>query len=592
MTPPLSEVALRHYRRAASITRRVTEAMLEAWRLTGPAGFRDELPRMSTLLATGQLAQVLESSQYLEQVAAAQGLGPSASVLRPSGLVGRTAAGADLAEVLELPSIRVSALVTSGVDGKTAADSGAAMLTRIVSNEVTQAGNNATQIGMAGHPGFRGYIRMMKPPSCSRCAVMAGSWWEWNEGFPRHPGCDCIHVPAADQADAMNGKPPWSANLRATDPKSYFESLSKADQDRYFGKTQADAIRGGANVTRTVNANTRAAGLRRFDSGGTPAGPRLTPKQVFEQAGDDRDAAVQLLTDNGYLTPAQAAQRGLPRPAKPRLPEIKPGLEGTVWDGGDLPWGYGLKIGRPTDPVLLRPWTKAERAKRIADKKLEQALNASVKPGTPVKPKPWKDPTDSRPGRPPDAGASLRRRKAGSIDSPEEVADAVLRYTQDGARLVNRRLRTGEYLGDAGEIDRIIRGLARLFDEFPKLTTSRQDMVLYRGISGKDLISRLEPGATIYDAGFTSTSSHVGVARGFATGALPGQNAVLIIRAPAGTRMLNAGRVAADSGGDRGMVELVLNKGTTLRVVSRRTDRSGKYGAPGKDQIVIECEIA
>src|SRR5690606_23965723 len=33
------------------------------------------------------------------------------------------------------------------------------------------------------------YVRMLTPPSCSRCTVLAGRWYRKNAGFARHPGC-------------------------------------------------------------------------------------------------------------------------------------------------------------------------------------------------------------------------------------------------------------------------------------------------------------------------------------------------------------------------------------------------------------------
>ena len=546
--------------------------MLEAWRATGPAGFTDQLPRVSLLLATGQLAQVLESAQYLRDVAQAQGLDAAGSVLRPSGFVGRTAAGVPLHEVLALPTVRVSALMESGVDAGTAAQSGAAMLTRLVSNEITQTGTNATQIGMAGNPEFQGYIRMMKPPSCSRCAVMAGSWWKWNDGFPRHPGCDCIHVPAGD----VNAGDSLKVNAR-----EYFDSLSEADQDKYFGKTQADAIRGGANLGRTVNAHTRAAGLRKFDSGGTRAGPQMTPKQVFQTAGGDRDQAVRLLHDNGYLEPVKKPDAGWVEPT------VDPKWDGMEWDGRqELPWGYRLQFGPPRDPVYYRPWNARQRADKIAEAKRQHKLLQAITPGDPTRPKPWRNPVDPKAGRPPVAASSIRRRK-NKPESPEEILDAIRVYTENGAREANAWLRTGEYLDDPETARAVLRGLERLFNEYPDLTTSRGDLVLYRGVTGRRLVDRLEPGATIHDAGYTSTATTQSLARGFGGG----DGAILVIRAPAGTRMLNAGSVEAGQFAP-GSAEMVLQKGTTLRVISKRVDTSGKFGAPGVETTVIECEIA
>jgi len=99
-----------------------------------------------------------------------------------------------------------------------------------------------------------GYVRMITPPSCSRCVVLAGKWFASNTGFERHPGCLCVHVPASESV----------AGDMAVDPHEYFDSLSADEQDRVFTKAGAEAIRNGADISQVVNAR---RGMTRSQSG-------------------------------------------------------------------------------------------------------------------------------------------------------------------------------------------------------------------------------------------------------------------------------------------------------------------------------------
>ena len=337
----LEQVAQAHYRRSALTTQRVVGAVLRIWQAAGPSGFRDELTRAAGLVAAGQLAQAVQAAAYLVELANEQNLGAAEGVVVPRSLSGTTADGRPLTDALGAATSRAWDLLDAGADIRTAALSGQSTLTRIVSNEVTQAGNNATQIGTTGHTEFAGYTRMLQAPACGRCVILAGKWFKWNDGFKRHPGCDCIHVPASEAA-GVDG-------IR-TDPRRYFDSLSKADQDKYFGAANAEAIREGSDISQVVNTsigrvgsrtdNSRRAvsGLYEFDAGGrtlqaTTQGttirqgragrrmaiadgqidgripsslerttrPRLTPKSIYEVAGNDRTKARQLLYDYGYL---------------------------------------------------------------------------------------------------------------------------------------------------------------------------------------------------------------------------------------------------------------------------------------------------
>lgn len=280
----LEDIVAAHYRRSALTTRQVVAAILAIWRATGPSGFRDELQRAAGLLAFGQLTQALRAAQYLTDLADEYGMDRAPWQIVPRTFAGSSADDRPLVDVLSYATRRAWTMLDAGADYATANTSATATLTRIVANETTQAGINAERVGMVAQPQMTGYVRFLSPPSCGRCAVLAGKWFEWNTGFDRHPTCDCKHVPAADAAGVTDVR---------VNPRDYFDALSPAEQDHYFGAGEAAAIRGGADLQTTVNLTTvkkrRSAGL---------SVPRSIDRLI---AGKSRDEATDILARTGYL---------------------------------------------------------------------------------------------------------------------------------------------------------------------------------------------------------------------------------------------------------------------------------------------------
>lgn len=183
------------------------------------------------------------------------------------------------------------------------------------------------------------WVRVLTPPSCSRCAVLAGKTFvSAMADFNRHPGCDCTQMPV------VGNKSPLASKLSYS-PDDYFHSLSPTAQDRIFTKAGAQAIRDGADVSQVVNARrgmspaSVAPGARRSvtTEGITKRGwaarylresygaklqkqpgsryrridrPRLMPEQIYRIAGGDRDRALSLLHANGYLVDASPGLHG------------------------------------------------------------------------------------------------------------------------------------------------------------------------------------------------------------------------------------------------------------------------------------------
>jgi hypothetical protein len=241
-----------------------------------------------------QLAQLIVAYQLL---AAQQGAAAVPAVLAQQGLP--TAASAAVA------SQALAGLTSAGYPLSTMFDTitSPAQLAMLVASAVQDAGRNGASVRMAVTPSVTGYVRMLNPPSCSRCVVLAGKFYRWNEGFERHPQCDCRHIPTTENL----------AGDLTTDPMAYFESLTPAEQDETFGAAGAQAIRDGADMGRVVNAR-RNGGVRKAQLFGKSAfttsvgtgrggrrGPRIMPETIYAIAGEDRAEAIRLLRVHGFI---------------------------------------------------------------------------------------------------------------------------------------------------------------------------------------------------------------------------------------------------------------------------------------------------
>jgi hypothetical protein len=245
---------------------------------------------MARLVALGQYAAAGAAGQYVADSLAADGVtADPLAVLDPRGFTGTAADGGDLLTLLYGAVIRTKALIASGAPVADALRSGGARVVLIGANETAQAGRSADSAAGAVDSKVAGYRRMLVAPSCSRCIVLAGKWFRWNDGFARHPGCDCVHRIATQVG-----------NGTAFSPDRHFDSLTREQQNATFGKADAEALRHGADMGRVVNARASTyTPTGRKASRGTPA--RATVEDCLRRGAGDRDATVRALRAAGYL---------------------------------------------------------------------------------------------------------------------------------------------------------------------------------------------------------------------------------------------------------------------------------------------------
>jgi hypothetical protein len=292
-------------------------AVLRLWRRMGPdfdTSFVRVLPSLLTVVTTAQ-GRVAEGAQVyvpevLEETGQVRAVRPAGAV-RTGGLVGVAGDGRPVDSLLFGAVTHAKERVARGATAPQALASGGSWLTTSVGTLLSDTGRQSESLAIGVRP-VSGYVRMLNPPSCDRCVILAGRWYPKSSGFSRHPRCDCRHIPASEGV----------AGDLTVSPVDYFESLTSEQQDSTFTRAGAEAIRSGADMNQVVNAR---RGMRQAQVGGrqilittegttkrgaasrvlrTETGgqrPRLMPESIAQIA-TGRDDYLRLLRANGYLT--------------------------------------------------------------------------------------------------------------------------------------------------------------------------------------------------------------------------------------------------------------------------------------------------
>lgn len=371
------EVALDRYEGRHRLIADVADLARATWLRIDPRNLDSSWARIAARLQIGvagaQQAAAQGADGYANGALAEQGIDPAATAeVVPGALAGVASDGRPLDSLLYSAVVTTKVAFGGGAPADRAMAAGFASLDMIVRTQVADAGRVADQLALVARPDAAGYVRKLVGASCSRCVVLAGRWYRWNAGFDRHPSCNCVGVPANEAIDEIT-----------TNPRQFFDGLSRAEQDKAFTIAGAQAIRDGADIGQVVNARRGALGLStaggritaaeaRLLRGGRERGrlqsenvfgqqlftttegttvrgrggvalgarvdgvrrtgdryrsaraPRLMPESIYKIAGNDRDEALRLLRRNGYLTDP-APRRTPPAirvPAADRVPSI------------------------------------------------------------------------------------------------------------------------------------------------------------------------------------------------------------------------------------------------------------------------------
>lgn len=316
----------------------VVEELLALWAAVSAgaidASWAKAKPQALATVVKGQLLGAGMAFAYHQRLLAAAGLKPQGPQIRPVGFAGSSSGPLDLSTVVDFAPIRTKQAIARGLPPQQALQSGFAQLSTVAESELQESARGVMDVAIGatvdrdGELLYRGYLRQPNPNACGRCLILANKFYR-NEltverdgkdvlGFDRHPGCRCTHVPIPV------GNP--LLNLPTADER--FKDMSKAEQDKAFGKDGAEAIRAGSEAAQVINARAgmskvgdsftrqgttrRSFSGRRLEANGQElvkrkgeryksVGKRLSPAGCRKFSDGDPDTYQKLLKDNGYI---------------------------------------------------------------------------------------------------------------------------------------------------------------------------------------------------------------------------------------------------------------------------------------------------
>lgn len=311
-------------------------------------------------LTRGQVAAATDAAAYMPAVLQQTSQADLAiASIQPAAFGGWSEDGRRLDSLMYSGVTATKTAIGRGYGLEAALAVGGRVLDKIVFSEVTAAGSWADQAAMTVRPNLTGYVRMVSPGACSRCVILAGKWFRWNEGFERHPFCNCRHIPAAEALDGDY----------STDPYAYFNNLSKAEQDRVFGKERAQAIRDGADIFRVENVRLRGKAIDgRTDLVRYDGQTRRTIADIYARD-PDRKFVIENLRHHGYITGPQSPGGNLAG----RYRERFDGMTSLPRAGSARERVYAARVSGVRDPLDRATMTAQERRLFDAQYKLSYA---------------------------------------------------------------------------------------------------------------------------------------------------------------------------------------------------------------------------
>lgn len=304
------QAASRHKENTEKLTQAAFENAGRAWKRVNPGSIVSSWQTLSAgVIGAVMLAQtetIENSNDYIDFAFNEQNIDGLDARLRPGVIAGTMpATGATLDAALAGVAYHALDHIGRGRSVREAMDGGMLELAQLVQYAVADSSRASAKVRIGTTQTSVGYTRVVSAGCCARCAVLAGKFYRWNEGFLRHPNCLCLHFPATSAVAAQT----------ATDPYEAFEALSEKEQDRIYTKAGAEAIRNGADMNQVINSRRGMTTSGRFTSEGVTkrgyfrissdagrAGKRrLSVDEILRRSGQDKTRFVSLLTEYGYF---------------------------------------------------------------------------------------------------------------------------------------------------------------------------------------------------------------------------------------------------------------------------------------------------
>lgn len=165
----------------------------------------------------------------------------------PAALVGTAGSGVPTEVLAYSAVVHAKTAIEAGLTPPMALARGGRFLSVATGTLLSDTGRTAEK--MAGNARrVTWYVRMLSPPSCGRCVILAGKETTAATAFDRHPGCDCRNIP---QVEAVQSD-------LTVDSTAYLDSLDDEELAHALGsKANAAAFKDGADPAQLINAYRR-----------------------------------------------------------------------------------------------------------------------------------------------------------------------------------------------------------------------------------------------------------------------------------------------------------------------------------------------
>ena len=245
-------------------------------------GFLNVAPQIFEVMNTAQVRISENAQAFIPQILAATDQAKSDRPtfdVKATAFMGVAGDGMPTESLAYGAVIRAKDAVGKGSTALQARVAGAKYLSLAVGTMLSDTRRGMEGLESASRP-LTGYVRMLTPPSCGRCVILAGKHFKSRQAFLRHPGCDCVNIPSAESI----------AGSMTVNTDSYFGSLSDDELAKALGsKANAQVYREfGADSRQLVNAYRKSGDVRPAQItrslivDGKPVLSRLTVKSTIE----------------------------------------------------------------------------------------------------------------------------------------------------------------------------------------------------------------------------------------------------------------------------------------------------------------------
>ncbi|PFG17201.1 hypothetical protein ATK74_1764 [Propionicimonas paludicola] len=276
--------------------------------------------RLALIVSAAQVRAASNGIAYVEDE-----VGPPVAKVQAKSFGGWASDGMPLDSLLYGSIVQSRMKFGSGLTDEQVMAFGGNWLQMAVQMQVLDAGRGASGVAIAATP-RTGWIRYVHTPCCQSCAVLAGKFFRWNQGFQRHRRCKCTHQPVgqgaakgltsniapdqihdltdaqrraiADGADmnqvinAYRGVTPSMRNRMITTT----EGTTRRGWASYVKRTRAQL--NGEQVAETAKNVGKRGAVKNYVERRTKARP--SPELIYAQD-ISREEAVRLLARHGYI---------------------------------------------------------------------------------------------------------------------------------------------------------------------------------------------------------------------------------------------------------------------------------------------------